>query len=255
VTLHVRPPLVNPMTPPASWASTLESAKVEEKEQREALGLAFAKLNPTVLFEEGDVLSVLAEVVGKHNIDLIVLGTRGRSGAGKFFLGSTAEEIVRSASCPVLTVGPQARIAPVKGGPLRQIVYATDLNKEGAHGAAYAISLAQEFEARLTVLHVISERKTGELVIPEQLEAACKQLLHKVVPVDAEPWCEPEFILERGEPAEKILATAKVKNADLIVLGAHPESGFPGAATHLPIATAHKVIAQANCPVLTVCDK
>jgi nucleotide-binding universal stress UspA family protein len=254
VTLHVRAPLVNPMTPPASWASTLESAQHKEQAQREALRLAFSDLRSVVLFEEGDILTSLANAVDKYKVDLIVVGTRGRSGARKFFLGSTAEEIFRNATCPVLTVGPNSRIAPAKTGP-REIVYATNFNRELSKAASYALSLAQEFQARLTLLHVIPEPKSGELVNVAQLEAGTRQLLHKLVPADAEPWCEPEFVVEQGEVAERILSTAKTKHADLIVLGVHPEAGFPGAATHLPIATAHKVVSQAVCPVITIRDE
>ena len=252
VTLHVRPPLVNPMTPPASWTSTLEHAQLEEQKQRAGLRLAFGDLRPVVLFEEGDILSSLAAAVEKYQVDLVVVGTRGRSGAGKFFLGSTAEEIFRNASCPVLTVGPNSRVAPAKDKPLREIIYATDFSGEPSKAAAYAVSLAQEFQANLTLLHVIPEPRAGELVNAVQLEDATRQLLHKLVPPDAESWCEPEYRIELGDVAEKILSTANAKHADLIVLGVRPEKGFPGAATHLPIATAHKVVSHAVCPVITV---
>ncbi|MGA2428419.1 MAG: universal stress protein [Candidatus Acidiferrum sp.] len=252
VTLHVRPPVL--MTPPGSWTSTVEGTAIEEQTQREGLRLAFSDLRPTVLFEDGDIHAGIAAAVENHKIDMIVAGTRGRSGVEKFFLGSTAEEIFRHAFCPVLTVGPNSRIAPARTG-LREILYATDFNRGLSEAASYAVSLAQEFQARLTLIHVIPERKAGELVSAAQLEAGCRELLHKLVPPDAEAWCEPEFVIERGEVAEKILTAAKDRKADLIVLGVHPETGFPGAATHLPIATAHKVVSHAICPVLTVRDK
>ena len=52
--------------------------------------------------------------------------------------------------------------------------------------------------------------------------------------------------------AERILEVAKERNANLIVLGIRRSGGFPGAVTHLPFATAHKVVSHATCPVLTV---
>jgi len=72
------------------------------------------------------------------------------------------------------------------------------------------------------------------------------------VPDEAEAWYKPEYFVERGDPAERILDLANLREVDLIVLGAQPERGMPGAARHLPIATAHKVVAHAKCPVLTV---
>jgi nucleotide-binding universal stress UspA family protein len=65
-------------------------------------------------------------------------------------------------------------------------------------------------------------------------------------------WREPHFVVEHGPIAETVLEVAKERKADLIVLGVHHPSGFPGAATHLPIAIAHKVVTHAECPVLTV---
>ena len=69
---------------------------------------------------------------------------------------------------------------------------------------------------------------------------------------EAELWCDPHFAVEHGPIAEKILEAAQQRKADLIVLGVHRASGFPGAATHLPMAIAHKVVTHAECPVLTV---
>jgi nucleotide-binding universal stress UspA family protein len=73
-----------------------------------------------------------------------------------------------------------------------------------------------------------------------------------VAGVSSERSCESECVVEVGETADRILQVAKDKKATTIVLGVRAESGFPGAATHLPIARAHKVVSQANCPVLTV---
>ena len=72
-----------------------------------------------------------------------------------------------------------------------------------------------------------------------------EEFLSKLVPPEAEMWCVPHFAVERGPAAEKILEVAKQKKADLIVLGVRPPSGFPGAATHLPMATAHQVVSRA----------
>jgi nucleotide-binding universal stress UspA family protein len=133
-------------------------------------------------------------------------------------------------------------------------VYATSFGCENPAAAAYAISLAQEFQAELTLLHVLPEAQVGEFVVPQDLMESSKTRLAHLLPPEAEMWCVPEVCVERGEVAEKILDVAKRKNADLIVLGIHKAAGVPGAATHLPMATAHKVVTHAHCPVLTVRD-
>ena len=252
--LHVRTPVINPMTPPEGWPALERAAAEEERERKESLRNALPGMETTVLIEEGDIGMHLPATVKKEHIDLIVLGTRGRTGVGKLMLGSGAEEILRTAECPVLTVGPQAPGIPAKYGEFTRILYATSFGCENPAAAAYAISLAQEFQAELTLLHVLPEPRVGEFVVPQDLLEASKRRLAHLMPPEAEMWCVPEVCVERGEAAEKILDVAKRRKADLIVLGIHQPVGVPGAATHLPIATAHKVISQAHCPVLTVRD-
>jgi len=250
--LHVQTPVVNPMTEPATWAVLEKAAAAETKKQRETLLMSFPEMQPEVMIEEGGLWSTLASVLEKNKIDLIVLGTRGRTGIKKFFLGSVAEEILRQAPCAVLTVGPSSQGEPQRDGKLTEILYATDFNPRSETAAAYAMSLAQEFQAHLTLLHVIKDAEAGDLLHPEELVRSSAQLLRNLITPEAELWCEPRFTVERGAPAEKILEVAKQKKADLIVLGVNPLAGFPGAATHLPTATAHKIVSQATCPVLTV---
>ena len=76
--------------------------------------------------------------------------------------------------------------------------------------------------------------------------------LHELVPADAELWCRPEPVVRYGNPAEQILETALEHGADLIILGVRNATGYLRAATHLERTTAHKVVAHATCPVLTI---
>lgn len=250
--LHVKPPVVNPMTQPATWAPNLEAAKAFDQQHRDELLETFARINTDVLLEEGDIQFNLDKALEKYGTDLVIIGTRGRTGLAKVLLGSVAEEIFRTVPCPVLTVGPHSDSFRAN---IREILFATDFASEAPAAAAYAISLAQEFQARLTLLHVVTEPKPCEFVTWSDVRESSKQLLRKLVPDGAEAWCKPEYFVERGDPAERILDLANLREVDLIVLGAQPERGVPGASTHLPIATAHKVVAHAHCPVLTVRTK
>ncbi len=187
-----------------------------------------------------------------NDTDLVVIGTRGRTGAAKLLLGSVAEEIFRTVTCPVLTVGPHATVAGRMRGPIREILYATDFSPESAHAADYVVSLAQEFQSRLTLLHVIPNQKPGDLVSATDVTTSSEQLLRKIVSPEAAFWCKPEYFVLRGDPAQQIIEFAKLRESDLVVLGARQEKGVFGAASHLPTATAHKVVSHAPCPVLTV---
>jgi nucleotide-binding universal stress UspA family protein len=250
--LHVRTPVVNPMTPPGTWPALEKAALAEDMQHTKELLDTFPGLQPEVLIKEGGLWSNLAAVLEESDVDLVVIGTRGRSGIAKFVLGSAAEEIFRQVPCPVLTVGPNTPAPGKKPGEITRILFATDFSPASNAAAPYAVSLAQECQAYLTLLHVIGEPKPGDLVRPEDLVQSSSRLLHKLVPAGADLWCVPEYVVEKGDSAEKILEVAARTGAELIVLGVRQPSGFPGAATHLPIATAHKVVSHATCPVLTI---
>lgn len=250
--LHVRPPVINPMTPPETWRSLERAAEIKKEQQKRELVKAFQGIQPEILIKEGDLWSNLAEAIQQNKIDLIVIGTRGRSGVRKFVLGSIAEKIFRKASCAVLTIGPHAVSEPQQSSDFTRILLATDFSAESAAAARYAISLAQGCQAYLTLLHVIEEPRTGDLVRPYDLISSSMHLLRKLVTPEVERWCVPEYVVEQGAAAEKILEIARNRQADLIVLGVRRPSGLPAAATHLPVATAHKIVAHARCPVLTI---
>lgn len=200
------------------------------------------------LLLQGDLWEVISEVVRRHEIDLLVLGTHGREGIKKLVMGSAAEQIFRRATCPVLTVGPKIAGASVGFETWKRILFATDFSSGSLGAIPYALSLAEENQAALTLLHLIS-------LVPMQREEfvieAARKRLELLVPLEAAAWCNPEFVVQVGFPAEGILRVAKEHGADLIVMGVHtPRSAR--ASTHLPWAIAHEVVCHAHCPVLTV---
>jgi len=217
---------------------------------------SFKGIRHKELIEEGEVAEVLSKLVWKYEIDLIVIGTCGRKGLGKLLLGSVAEEIFRNAECPVLTVGPHATRWPADG-KLRHIVYATDFGPESVHGLPYAISLAAENRARLTLLHVapepgvaLPEPEPGAMPVvdPCEVVASTEKQLRALVPGGTQLWHEPEYMVEFGPPAETIVKIAAGR-ADMIVLGVKR----PAALTkHLGAGVAYKIACEATCPVLSV---
>ena len=116
-------------------------------------------------------------------------------------------------------------------------------------GARYALSLAQEYQAQLTLLRVIAGAKRTDLVTSGELAAATERRLRQIASPESELWCEPHCIVGEGNAADQILAVADHRKADLIILGVRRPAGFHGGkATHLPVATAHKVVSGATCP-------
>ena len=179
-------------------------------------------------------------------------GTRiqGRRGPASGDLSSPyrGSENLRRSKLPAVE-GEGKGLTPVDIS-VRQIVYATDFSPESLAGAPFATSLAQQFQAKLTLLHVIEKiEDTGRR--PSSIDLAL-QRLEKLVPEEARLWCSPKPSVQLGPSADCILQEALNSKADLIVLGVRAAAGHLGAATHLPWTTAHKVIAQAHCPVLTI---
>ena len=250
--VHVRFPATYPVVGPEGMPQVMEAAEEQAKLESKQLHELLAGLPHEVFICEGDIWTTINDTVQQQKIDLIVIGTRGRTGIGRVLLGSVAEEIFRRASCPVLTVGPHVSKDAKGRLEMKEILYATDFSPESLAALPYATSLAQENQARLAMLHVIGEAEVGELVHPEQYVDSTLRQLRKLVPSEIELWCEPKFMVERGAAADKIMEVANARGADLIVLGVRRVEGPMGATTHLFRPIAHRVVTQAQCPVLTV---
>ena len=196
----------------------------------------------------GDVPDVLMEFVRNHGVDLVVVGTSSRGGLGKVLLGSTAEEIIRVAPCPVLTVGPH--VTAEGSARVRSIVYATDFSLGSLRAAEFAVSLAHEYQADLTLVHVVDEVLTES---PDRAIQLTEQRLREMIPSEPQLLYEPEVVVETGPVAERILAVANELIADIIVMGVRGAGAFAQTASHFG-SIAHKVVSLATCPVVTIGD-
>ena len=240
------------LSPFQASSPTLALQAISSQAVREA-SEAMAKLEPQlqaipheVLIRKGDIWNELSAIIDNKGIDLVVVGTHGRTGVSKLLMGSVAEKIFRQAPCPVLTVGPNVSGEPDSIADMRTILYPIDFTSKSLAAAPYAISLAQENGARLYLLHVTSSP------VNAAVEASLTSRLRTLVPPEARLWCEPKPYVESGDAAQKILDFADELDADLIVLGTKQVARLVGAATHLGMAIAYKVVSQAVCPVLTV---
>ena len=242
-----------------SMGSIYEDTQNAAKEKLDQITARLGKIHSRAYLQHGKVWKNLSAIVAEHAIDLIIIGTHGRTGLGKLLLGSVAEEILRHSSCPVLTVGPEvrgrARLPQRDGGDhelvpleleMRQILCAAKLSPPSLQVARAAIALASDFHAKLTLMHVVEQY--DNLGRPqEQIEAGVQQL-QAIVPNEAALAYAPDLVIEVGLAAQSILNAAQERDADLIVMGVRRSDG----ATHLPWSTVHRVVAHAPCPVLTV---
>jgi nucleotide-binding universal stress UspA family protein len=213
-------------------------------------GFSASGINARTTLPEGHRPSAgLLKIAKEHAVDLIIAGTQSRSGMERLLLGSTAEQLIRNAECPVLTVGPNARI-PGKGPLVFQtIVYATDFSSEAAKAAIFALSFAQDSGAHLYFCHVLG-LQTDTTAKTEFLDRTFQSALKRMIPESSYDWCSPECVVEHGNAAKAILEVAARVQADLIVLGARKASFW---LTHIERGLTPDLLAQANCPVMTVC--
>jgi len=195
--------------------------------------------------------------------DLLVLGTHGYSGFDRLVLGSITEKVLRKAGCPVLVVPCQVPDAvPIPSGLFKEILCAVDFSACSLRALEYAVSLAEEADARLTVMHVV-ELPPGT---PADLESGVdlpldlrtfvedtkndrRQRLHDIVPVNARTYCTIDTVLATGKPHREILRVAGERHAGLIVMGVH---GHAAIDVWLFGSTTHHIVRRATCPVLTL---
>lgn len=241
--VHVVEPDFYPMVPPATWPKLAEQNAKNREEGRRRLEEKLLGFSHEIIFQDGEIGAALADIVTKKKIDLLVLSTHGRSGLEKALLGSVAEKIFRHALRPVLTVGPGAPETPKQSATLNRIVYATDFSAESLAGAPYAISLAREHRAQLILFHCLVDGGDVNVLLHS---------LHEIVPFGSDLRSEPDCIVERGQPANKILEVAEGHGADLIVLGVQGADGQLGRIIHFARSGTYRIVTGAKCPVLTV---
>ncbi|QHS50974.1 universal stress protein [Edaphobacter sp. 12200R-103] len=211
--------------------------------------LSASGLNTRTTLSEGHrPFAHLLQSAKDHKADLIVAGTQSKTGIERLMLGSTAEQLVRNAQCPVVTVGPNCK--PVADGPFRPhaIVFATDFSPEAAKAASYALSFAEDSGARLYFCHVV-EPQTDPGLKAEFSDKELQAMMTRLIPEHAFDWCSPECVVQRGDVAKTVLELAEKFHADLIVLGARKASFW---LPHLQRGVTPNLLAHALCPVMTI---
>ncbi|MDF2690699.1 MAG: universal stress family protein [Gammaproteobacteria bacterium] len=182
--------------------------------------------------------------------DLIICGSHGRHGVG-LLLGSTANGILHSAHCDVLTIRLNNEGKTVVSSNYRNIVMATDLKADSKKVAELAKSLAQNYQARLHLVHAITYVAATAAAYYPEIEADLKKeaefnmlQLSKELNVDL-----LNTEIHVGPPKQVILKAVEHNKAELIIIGSHGKSAFTSA---LLGSTANAVLHGANCNILVV---
>ncbi len=206
----------------------------------------------------GQAVEGIVEYATDMKPDLIVMGTHGRSGLSQVLIGSTAERVVLRAPCPVMTIPRDAgEVTSPALVQFKRILCACDFSPASEHASRYAVALAQENQAQVTLLHVIETLSEEDALaaadqrVIEYVEGRKQDALAALRKLAAQDLCEACKTCERvefGSPAHTILRVASDMHAALIVMGAQ---GCGSIGRKLYGSATQTVLRRATCPVLT----
>jgi len=228
-----------------------EMAEIARKNEAKTFSLVEAKVRG---YSAGEVI---LRYTDEHDIDLVVMGTHGRRGPARLFLGSVAEEVVRHAPCPVLTLREEK--APQAIEAVERILVPVDFSPYSQEALSYGKEVAALYGAGLQVLHTIEEPAYPYFYTPggtyspvEQLEALrekAEEALVKMLSETPGPEVPAERFVATGRPASEIARFAEERGSDMVVIATH---GLTGLERLLVGSTAEQVVRLAHCPVFTV---
>jgi nucleotide-binding universal stress UspA family protein len=209
------------------------------------------------VYEQGmSTAPVILTYAAENDVDLIVMGTHGRRGLGHLFLGSVAEEIVRMAACPVLTIRERKEAIPVEA--VARILVPVDFSEHARKALQQAKALAEGYGARLQLLHVVEDLRYPSFYMAErfayfdirpEIATRARQELEQFLRETEGPHVAADLHVLEGGAAHEIVKFAETNKTDLIVIATH---GFTGLEHFLMGSVAENVVRRAPCPVMTV---
>lgn len=256
--VHVMPPL-----PPSTV-----SALGEESRQLALKNLALSvngcwRADVAIeqeLSESSDAAGRILERAETLDVDLIVTGSHGRTGLKRVLLGSVVESLLHRSRRPVLVVpGHLATHLRARPADFSRVLCAVDFSAASLSGLAYALSIAEEADAQLTLVNVIE--KPPELehsplepdfdILRYHADAEAKLLtkLRALIPDTAGDYCTVRTAVLEGSASREVLRLALVQDVDLIVIGVHGRNALDLAMFG---SNSKDVVVKAQCPVLVV---
>jgi nucleotide-binding universal stress UspA family protein len=199
----------------------------------------------------------ILEVADELSADLIVVGTHGHSGFDRLVMGSVTEKILRKARCGVLSVAPHG-MSGAEPLTVERILCPVAFSEPSMKALQCAVSLAEEADARLTVLHVADAFSAQDFPVYDRVDLPALQgeyerqlrfRLREFVPTAARAYCTIDELIRTGSAWQEILATADERQTQLIVMGVTGRNAVDRAIFG---STTQQVVRQAQCPVLTI---
>lgn len=202
--------------------------------------------------------SMILDYSDQYQSDLIVMGTHGRQGLSHWMLGSVAENVIRTANCPVLTVGKVDEEKNKETEKIKSILVPIDFSEHSKKALAYATELAVAYQAKLQLLHIIDTPIYPTFYVVDQLattsiatniKSRVLENMSNLLKSLGDYKVVSEVHAMEGRAAHDIATFAVENNSDLIVIATH---GLTGMERFLLGSVTEKVVRIAKKPVFTV---
>ena len=197
---------------------------------------------------QGDVVTKIMKIVVDWKADRLVTGSQGKEKSHIPILGSIAESIFHRVEIPVLAIAPHVASKKKILKDRMRIVFATPLDQASRRMAEFALNVAENHDADISLLHVspeIAQEHPSAARVTKYATSMLQDLLN-VRPIHR---CRPVCEVVYGQPAEAILEYSQQHSADMIILGASVHSAFD---SRLIPGTAYRVLCGSPCPVLVL---
>ncbi len=216
---------------------------------------ARGEIQPELVVHEGVAPDCILSLAQARKADLIVIGTHGRRGYDRLVLGSVTNRVMRKTPCPVLAVckAPQDSVSAdmAAGEPRRhrltRVLFCTDFSENSERALSYAISATEEYDAELTLLHVLEDGPSAGKT--EEVIAKAAEQLDKMIPQEARKTLKIKTVVRVGKPYQQIIQLAQETRADMVAMGVRGRGALDMAVFG---STTYRVLQLGPCPVLAV---
>jgi nucleotide-binding universal stress UspA family protein len=212
------------------------------------------EIQPELVVHQGIAPDSILSFAQAQKTDVIVMGTHGRRGYDRLMLGSVTDRVMRRAPCPVLAVSNPPHDSTAAGKErghvhhLSRILFCTDFSENSERALNYAISATAEYDAELTLLHVLEEVPPSLAKTEEAIAAATAQL-DKLIPPEGRKTLKIKTAVRIGKPYRQIIQFALEAQIDMVTMGVHGRGALDLAVFG---STTYRVMQLGPCPVLAV---
>ncbi|MGA7366687.1 MAG: universal stress protein [Candidatus Sulfotelmatobacter sp.] len=212
------------------------------------------KFQPEIEVHDGAAADCILAFAQERKADLIVMGTHGRRGFDRLVLGSVTNRVMRRAPCPVLAISHLPNESANEDGEQRQahylsrILFCTDFSENSERALSYAISVTEEYDAELILLHVLEQAPSLAAKTKAAIATATEKL-DKLIPQAKRKTLKIKTVVRTGKPYQQIIQLVKEAQIDTVVMGVRGRGALDQAVFG---STTYRVLQLGSCPVLAV---